>query len=261
METLLVKRDSEAAVNYVKAVISDLLCDRIDVSKLIITKELSKEKYAAKQPHAELAKKLAVRDPGSAPKLGDRVSFIICAGSKNELASMRAEDPMYVVEKNLPIDTEYYLKNQIMKPIERLFDAVLGGVDKVKQKIFQGAHMRNKVKSNSVPKNGPMFKYVKILDGCIKCNQVLTEKSPSKVLCQYCFDDRVQIHDDEQTKLAKLNEKKNDIWSECYKCQGSKNLADQCSNRDCGIFYARKKIINETEAQKVRLERFCNLDW
>ena len=52
-------RDPDGAVNYTKQVISDLLCNRIDISQLVITKELSKtsEEYSGKQAHSELAER------------------------------------------------------------------------------------------------------------------------------------------------------------------------------------------------------------
>lgn len=47
------------AVEYTKQVISDLLCNRIDISQLVITKELTKtgDEYAGKQAHSELAER------------------------------------------------------------------------------------------------------------------------------------------------------------------------------------------------------------
>lgn len=52
-----VYRNPDAAVEHAKQTISDLLCNRIDISQLVITKELAKtdEEYAGKQAHAELA--------------------------------------------------------------------------------------------------------------------------------------------------------------------------------------------------------------
>jgi DNA polymerase delta subunit 1 len=63
----------------VKETISELLCNRIDISQLVITKQLSKtaEDYAAKQAHVELAERMRKRDAGSAPAMGDRVAFVI----------------------------------------------------------------------------------------------------------------------------------------------------------------------------------------
>ena len=46
---------------------------------------------------------------GSAPKLGDRVPYVIVTGAKKDPTYMKSEDPLYVLENNLPIDTEYYL--------------------------------------------------------------------------------------------------------------------------------------------------------
>lgn len=80
-----------SAVAYAKKVISDLLCNRMDISQLVITKELTKSDYAAKQAHVELAKKMKKRDAGTAPKLGDRVPFVFCAAGKGTPAYEKAE--------------------------------------------------------------------------------------------------------------------------------------------------------------------------
>ena len=67
------------AIEFVKETISELLCNRIDISQLVITKQLSKgaEDYAGKQAHVELAERMRKRDAGSAPAMGDRVAYVI----------------------------------------------------------------------------------------------------------------------------------------------------------------------------------------
>jgi DNA polymerase delta subunit 1 len=79
LQKLLIERDPQGAIDYAKQTISDLLCNRIDISHLVITKELTKtdKEYSAKQAHVELANKMRKRDPGSAPHLGDRVPVSI----------------------------------------------------------------------------------------------------------------------------------------------------------------------------------------
>lgn len=119
-------RNPEEAVNYAKKVISDLLCNKVDISQLVITKELTKNDYAAKQAHVELAQKMKKRDAGTAPKLGDRVPYVICCATKGTPAYMRAEDPIYVLENSVPIDFNYYLENQLAKPLIRIFEPILG---------------------------------------------------------------------------------------------------------------------------------------
>lgn len=37
-----------------------------------------------------------------------------------------AEDPLYVLDNNIPIDTRYYLDNQLSKPLMRIFEPILG---------------------------------------------------------------------------------------------------------------------------------------
>ena len=39
---------------------------------------------------------------------------------------MHTQDPIYVLEKNLSIDTSYYLENQLTKPLLRIFEPILG---------------------------------------------------------------------------------------------------------------------------------------
>uniref|UniRef100_A0A6Q2Z9D7 DNA polymerase n=1 Tax=Esox lucius TaxID=8010 RepID=A0A6Q2Z9D7_ESOLU len=60
LQTILIDRDPQGAVAHAKEVISDLLCNRIDISQLVITKELTRtaQEYAGKQAHVELAERI-----------------------------------------------------------------------------------------------------------------------------------------------------------------------------------------------------------
>lgn len=42
------------------------------------------------------------------------------------LPSMFLQDPIYVLENNIPIDTQYYLEQQLSKPLLRIFEPILG---------------------------------------------------------------------------------------------------------------------------------------
>ncbi|KAJ3342891.1 DNA-directed DNA polymerase delta [Entophlyctis luteolus] len=108
LHKILIDRDTAAAETYVKNVISDLLQNKIDLSYLSVFKE-----YTGKQAHVELAERMRKRDAGSAPSVGDRVSYVIVKGTKGAAAYEKAEDPLFVLENNLPIDTTYYLENHV----------------------------------------------------------------------------------------------------------------------------------------------------
>jgi len=54
------------------------------------------------------------------PSIGTRIPFVIVAGKG--LFVDRAEDPDYVREHNVPIDVDYYVKKQILPPVERILE-------------------------------------------------------------------------------------------------------------------------------------------
>ena len=78
LDMMLINADPDGALEHAKNTIRLLLQNRIDISKLVITKELTKkgEDYASKQAHCELAARMKKRDAGSAPQLGDRVPYV-----------------------------------------------------------------------------------------------------------------------------------------------------------------------------------------
>lgn len=78
------------------------------------------------------------RDPGSAPQVGDRVAYVIIQAAKGAPAYEKSEDPVYVLENNLPIDTDYYLSNQLSNPLTRIFEPIIPNP----QSILSGNFMR-----------------------------------------------------------------------------------------------------------------------
>ena len=96
------------------------------MSQLVITKALSKDAYKSKQAHTELAERMKKRDAGSAPTLGDRVAYVIVKGAGGAKNYEKSEDPIFVLEHSVPIDTKYYLDNQLAKPLGRIFEPIVG---------------------------------------------------------------------------------------------------------------------------------------
>ena len=121
VDILLKKSDVKAAAKFFKVVVDDLVAGKTDLNKLVITKTMTKSasSYDGVQPHIELVKKMEARTPGEAPGIGDRVAYVIIKGT--QLISKRTEDPTYVKEKGLQIDASYYIENQLLPPVERIF--------------------------------------------------------------------------------------------------------------------------------------------
>jgi DNA polymerase I len=129
LELVLIEGDVDKAVEHVQKVVSDVrnLDPRKDteiVERLVLTRTLTRksDSYKNKQPHLTVAENLKKRT-GIMPSIGTRIPFVIIAGKG--LFVDRAEDPDYVREHNVPIDVDYYIKKQILPPVERILE-VLG---------------------------------------------------------------------------------------------------------------------------------------
>ncbi|XP_042171491.1 DNA polymerase delta catalytic subunit [Oncorhynchus tshawytscha] len=236
LQTILIDRDPQGAVAHAKEVISDLLCNRIDISQLVITKELTRtaQEYAAKQAHVELAERMKKRDAGSAPQLGDRVPYVIIKAAKGVAAYMKSEDPIYVLENNIPIDTQYYLEQQLSKPLLRIFEPILGE-SKAESVLLKGDHTRCKTVLTS--RVGGLMAFATKRSACIGCRAVLK-------------DDAAIFH------LSTLEERFSRLWTQCQRCQGSLHEDVLCTSRDCPIFYMRKKVQKDLDDQEKLVSRF-----
>ncbi len=122
LETILREGDISKAAKHIRNIIHDLGHGTIPLEDLTVVKGITKpiEAYDAVQPHVEVAKKIMQRDPSKSNIVGERLGYVIIKG--NQMLSKRAEDPAYVKEKNLSIDSEYYITSQVMPPIERIFE-------------------------------------------------------------------------------------------------------------------------------------------
>ncbi|KAH0582948.1 DNA-directed DNA polymerase delta [Termitomyces sp. 'cryptogamus'] len=175
LHKMLINRDVKGAEEYTKQIISDLLQNKIDMSQLVITKALAKSDYAAKQAHVELAERMKQRDAGSAPALGDRVAYVIIKGIKGAAAYEKSEDPLYVLENNLPIDTKYYLENQLSKPLMRIFEPVLG---EKAASLLSGDHTRTI--QIATPTVGGLMKFAVKTVTCLGCKTPLRANNSVK---------------------------------------------------------------------------------
>ncbi|MBI4170617.1 MAG: hypothetical protein HY514_02900 [Candidatus Aenigmarchaeota archaeon] len=128
LDILLKEGDLQKAIDVVKDVLEKLRHNQIDLDRLTIIKGITKhvDSYEGLLPHIELARKMTMRNPQAAPRIGDRIGFVIIRG--NQLLSKRAEDPEYVKKNNIEIDSDYYIHNQLLPPLERIFTSV--GVEK-----------------------------------------------------------------------------------------------------------------------------------
>ena len=239
--------------SYVKDTISDLLQNKIDMSKLVITKALSKSDYANKQAHVELADRMKKRDAGSAPTLGDRVAYVIVKGAGGAKNYERSEDPIFVLENNIPVDTKYYLDNQLAKPLGRIFDPILG--EKKSGQLLTGEHTRSI--SVAAPTLGGLMKFAKKTQTCMGCKKPLVGKEEmAGAVCSNCRPRTGELYTKTLTRVSELEVRFGRLWTQCQRCQGSLHNEVICSSKDCPIFYMRMKAKKDVEDAGKELTRF-----
>ncbi|ELP86560.1 DNA polymerase delta catalytic subunit, putative [Entamoeba invadens IP1] len=239
------------AVQFVKDTIRELLQNKLDLSMLIISKTLSKESYAAKQAHVELANRMRERDKSVLINLGDRIPYVIVKSTKEARAYEKAEDPMYVLQKDIPIDFEYYIENQMRKPLTRIFRPILG--DKVNE-LFEGEHTRFVVQTTPVEAS-PLGKFIVKQKRCVECRAVV---KGSGVLCENCKQKTGEILVKKMKDVRESELEYNAIMTQCQDCMISHHRDIICGNRDCPIFYMRTKVEKAIKQKRAMIEDF---DW
>lgn len=257
LRKILMERSVASAVAYTKSVIADLLQNRVDISLLVITKALSgtSADYKGKQAHVELAERMRERDPGSAPVVGDRVPYVIIQAPKNTPGYLKSEDPIYVLEHGLPIDTEYYLHNQLEKPLLRIF----GPIVQNPSTLLTGAHTKKVTKAAASGSTG-IARFAVKREKCLApgCNVPLSGKQT--VLCARCAPRAGEILRWKLAHVSELQENFARLWTQCQHCQGSLHQPVICTARDCPIFYMRKKVQKELGVATEQLAKF-DMEW
>lgn len=173
LNTILLEHDIDKSINKMKSLVKDMLMGKMDDSLFITSKSLkSNYKFRERILQAVLADKMKERDPGSAPKNGDRVPFVFVKRSDVEVAQIlrkrnlkkREEDEMrmsefgdeikyrskdtklpaselvehpdYVKKHKLKLDYLYYLDSQIKKPMNQLLGIIMMNRDEKYKKLF-----------------------------------------------------------------------------------------------------------------------------
>lgn len=122
LRIILVEDDIKKAVGYVKDVLDKVKDGKMPIEKLILKKRLTKNigDYSAIGPHVNVAKQLIKR--GETVGAGSEIKYVVQEG-KGNIGDRSVPD-----DEAKSYDPEYYIDNQIIPAVERIFLAV--GYDK-----------------------------------------------------------------------------------------------------------------------------------
>lgn len=147
VELALIEKRIDAAEEYLTECIEKLCTKNVDLNTLILSKQFTKLDYKNKQPHSEIAKRERLLDPNNAPKIGERVDYLIIKGNGN-LAS-RARRSRQVFSEGLEVDYKYYIENQLRSPCSRLFELIF---NKNKEEALRIVNSKKKLATGRVYK-------------------------------------------------------------------------------------------------------------
>ena len=265
---LLEKDGIQKAIDYAKKRIKLLRSGGVDINELIITKQFN-GKRKTKQPHVELAYKMAKRDSSSAPQMGSRIPYVLVKSHKNDATSDKAEDPLYAFKNGIEIDFEFYLFNQLLKPLERIF-GMLTDVktltegtkpDKIIKKVY--------IDTTEVAKKSLItHHFTKKKNMCIGCNRQVAMFSYGVVnpetsyLCAECLNQLPVIEEEVAVNVNNIQSEYDAIYKYCQQCQNTTGEV-MCNEKECNVFFLRhrtKRDLDEAIEKKQRLDLSC-LNW
>lgn len=250
LRKILIDRNVEGALQFIRETIDDILQNRCDISKLIISKTLAPN-YTNPQPHAVLAERMKKRD-GVGPNVGDRVDYVIIGG--NDKLFNRAEDPLYVLEQNIQLDSMYYLTNQLQNPIISIIAPIIG------EKQANSMFIVKSIKRQSGPvglaskQKGGLMSFVKKVETCKGCKGVL--RKGEGPLCNDCLSRSGELYLKALYDVRTLEERFSRLWTQCQRCSGSLHNEVLCSNKNCDIFYMRVKAKKELQEKAIELSKW-----
>ncbi|MBU0535650.1 MAG: DNA-directed DNA polymerase [Nanoarchaeota archaeon] len=121
LNIILKENDVEKAFSYVQDVIKDLMQNKIELKKVIISTQLQKDisAYENEGPHVAVAKRMEKKGISVGP--GTIIEYVVIAGKEKirDRARMLSE----VEQKDY--DPDYYINNQVIPAVDKIFE-VLG---------------------------------------------------------------------------------------------------------------------------------------
>lgn len=159
----------------------------------------------------------------------------------------RSEDPIYVLENNIPIDTKYYLENQLSNPLMRIFEPILGekasslckyptnpgSMQRLWHEIwFTVAGDHTRTIQIATPTVGGLMKFAVKTTTCLGCKTPLrpsnSVKGDKSAVCNNCRPRVGELYQKQVTTTSDLQVRFSRLWTQCQRCQGSLHQVRHC---------------------------------
>lgn len=263
IQRVIVRGHSKAEVlEYVYREILSLCQGKLSMAEVINSKSV-KEHYAATCPQQVVADKMRARDPGTAPRAGDRVAYVpvVIFDKKRQSKSSQMENPLYVIENDLLVDYRTVGDSGIIQDLRRLLE-VIEPDEKVLKHVFSPFE---RLHPPPVPSKGPLDSMFTAVRKCESrnCRATLRMSSlPTPGARVLCNDHRGQIEEiiqvrRDQVEATKAKHKV--VWDKCRVCDETSYL--DCNYCDCANLYRRKEVDKLLAHQERQFFDASSLDW
>lgn len=129
IDIILGEQNIQKSIDFLQTSLSKLIEGKYPIENLVVTKALKAEyKDPTRIAHKVLADRIAEREPGNKPQIGDRIPYmyVVVPNSKVKiLQGERIETPSFARENDLKPDYNFYITNQIMKPILQIYALIV----------------------------------------------------------------------------------------------------------------------------------------
>ena len=130
IDIILKEHDIKKSIEFLKESLNNLIDNKFPLEDLVISKSLrGNYKDPTRIAHKVLADRMSDRDPGNKPQVSDRIPYVYIQvkeeKGKTILQGNRIEAPDFIKKNKLKPDYEFYINNQIMKPILQLYALIL----------------------------------------------------------------------------------------------------------------------------------------
>jgi DNA polymerase delta subunit 1 len=240
LEILMIEKDPDGALKFVREILDNIVNGKINMSQLINTGGMKAryEDYTSPPPHVILAKKIELRNNGNGPKPGDRIPYIIISG--DGAVSTRCEDPLYAMENDYAISKEYY-----SSAFKNSFNGILEIV--YKQQNVLG-HQIVADECNHCPLDKFLIKTL----NCTICDiPNIRSKYNDVAVCEYCANNKLY-----EVMIHNLSSDLENNLKMCYELCNKSETDKECFDIMCDRIYDRIKY-------RIRISRIqdCADSW
>lgn len=257
--------DLSQVKKYFQSQCTKIMLGKVSIQDFCFAREVKLGTYSDKgppPPGALISARKMLEDPRLEPQYGERVPYVVVSGGPDARLIDRCVAPDVLLDdQSQQLDAEYYIRKNIIPPLERIFNLVGANVrqwyDEM-PKLYRTVHTdANEVAEEEEEEEGGVLEGYMKTSSCIICGSTVEEDLP---LCESCFDQPEYSLQAMRLRLMRADAKVRVLEKTCRGCSGFHDQDEiTCDSKDCPVFYSRVKAHNTQRNLKQEYEPMLEL--